>query len=273
MQNAITSGLLVPAASSATTIQKIVIVGTLNVDISAGSYTFANGSIIIFKNPAPLVSSILYVLTGKTLILQGTTVVGCGKKWVGIYANSGSSLIVQNSTISDAFRALGVAQGASISINGNTFRRNTISIALEGTQGSVNFTPGGNLTDNVIDGTVSADGDKIPEIGILINGINNFLIGGSGLNTIQNFGLPTDVSHSAAGIVCWSSSVTIRNTRFLDVGLNSKLEGTFGTGCVVAQKNSTVSLFGLGKEDNNLSTIFLVIPGLLVAPLNYEVFF
>ena len=85
---------LLPATSAATTPQKIILLGVLEVDID---YSFAaNSKIITFKNDDyPEIE----ITSSSLLKIHNSTILSCGNLWQGITVNSGSRLELFNTTL------------------------------------------------------------------------------------------------------------------------------------------------------------------------------
>jgi hypothetical protein len=155
VQNAISAGLLLPAAQSANTAQKVVIRGTLNVDVS--NYTFASGSIIVLSSQIANQATEIIVPSGNKLTITSSTVTGYNIMWRRILVQQGGELIVSNSTIKDGGHsptgertaAVEAEQGSSVQIIGNAFRQNSRSVLIgtSNTVGSVSGLVQGNSFD------------------------------------------------------------------------------------------------------------------------------
>lgn len=76
------------------------------------------------------VNSSIRVQNGATLTLDGASLSACIFLWDGIIVEAGSSLIVENTTISDAKTAI-AAKGKYLDVSNSVFDRNHIGISLQ----------------------------------------------------------------------------------------------------------------------------------------------
>jgi hypothetical protein len=106
-----------------TTVQKIIVKTTLQVDVP---YRFATGSEIIMLPGSK-------ILVGSDFgTLGNVTIKGCGGSWEGIRIFSNGTLTLVDSEISDACTAIDLRPGSKAKITENTFTSNYYCIRAEG---------------------------------------------------------------------------------------------------------------------------------------------
>jgi hypothetical protein len=251
----ISGTILLSQIDATTTLQRIVVKGTLTVDITtaSGGYTFAEGSTIIFNDE----NSEIIVDPGCQLTLDKMKVSGCLTMWKNILVSEGARLNVKNGCeIYSGIEAIKALPNSSISITDNIFGANYIAIAigsLANQQMPINFIPNGGIWGNQISGgnlKTPLPGQK-SLVGIRIGGISDISIGKAGPNPNLISGLKNSFGPGTAcnGISAFNSNITIRNTKFSDIAspadpvVNTALSGVQG---------STIKLFGLGLTTNTI---------------------
>ncbi len=253
------STLLLPQAQAANTAQRIVIKGTLIVDIStsSGGYTFFTDSEIVFADQL----SEIVITNGNSLKLNKTSVHGCSDMWKRISAQPGATLIVENQCqIRDGYTSIEALKNSKISITNNFFDRNLLAVYLGSTnynvQEPLSFSPGGGIWGNTFSGL---EGLKAPFVGsrptngMLIAGVDNINIGSwaGGQNLFTSFENFPPYAVDCRGISISNSDVTVRNSRFEFIAFNSTQQDDGATGAV---QGSTVAVQGLGAGENSTST-------------------
>ncbi len=252
MQNAINQNIIVSAAMSATTVQRVVIKGLLRVDISdPNGYTFPPGSVVVFADN----TSELSVRPGKKLTIQGSTVTGCSTMWNQIDVWPSATLILENSNVFDALTAINVQPSATISLTGNQFKRNLVSVRLgTGVTGQINYSSGGGISGNTFAGEEALKAPHagfFPSQGVVVNAINNITIGGTAQNLFRNYTNTFGSLQGCIGLLVIQSAVSVYNTRFQDVGRSN-----IGTSnASIAVNSGTLTLSGLGNTGSDLTTI------------------
>ena len=253
MQNAINAGIIVPTALSSSTLQRIVIKGQLRVDVTdISGYTFPAGSVIVFADA----SGELSVRPGRKLTIQGATVTGCNAMWNQIDVWPSGTLILENSIVRDGVSAVHVQPGATISLIGNQFRRDLVSITLgTGTLGQINYAAGGGIWGNTFagdEGLIAPNADKRPSQGLLVLSIGSLTIGGAAQNLFKDYTNTFGNGQICVGIGIDKSNVTVNNTRFENVGRSN----VGASNASIYVTSGTLNLNGLGNTGANQNTIF-----------------
>jgi hypothetical protein len=250
-------GTLLKSQVDATTMQqRIVIKGTLTVDIStaSGGYSFVNSSSIIFNDE----NSEIVVAPGCMLTLDDTEVKGCFRMWKNILVSGGGTLNVRNGcTLSGGINAIRVMPHANISITDNTFFANYESISIGISTGvvklPVNILSGGGVWGNQISG-----GNLKPPLanekslrGIQLINVANFTIGNS--SHAENF--ISDLTKTVTGETCngikaANSDIIIRNTRFANIANPIDPQDD---AAIAGVQNSDITLEGLGLVTSTIS--------------------
>ncbi|PHI19637.1 hypothetical protein CEQ90_12260 [Lewinellaceae bacterium SD302] len=92
-------------------------------------HTFINATIILDTDASIVVKS------GSKLTLTNSHLLGCGALWKSIIVETGGTLEIDGSTISNADEAILLEDGAIASITGNHFVDNRIALFMPGTSG------------------------------------------------------------------------------------------------------------------------------------------
>ena len=85
-------------------------------------------------------NSSFIVSNGATLTFNNSTLFACSTMWTGIVVEAGGTLIINNSRIEDALKAIEVQPGATVIVDGCVFNKNWIGVSIESGAGSAEFT-------------------------------------------------------------------------------------------------------------------------------------
>jgi len=251
--------ILLPPAQAETTPQRIVVKGTLTVDINTGTggYTFSEGSEIVFADEA----SEIIIQFNCGLKLNKTSVHGCSSMWNRINAAGFATLIVENQCqIRDGICALEFHNNAKMSITDSYFDRNLLAVKIGReiflNQQPISFAPGGGIWGNTISGIEQLKppfNGLRPTNGILIQNTDNLTIGNgaSGQNLFTSFENTAIGQVVCRGVSIVNSDVIILNSRFEFMAFNSTQQGD---GAIGAISGSRVEIQGLGSGEGSTST-------------------
>lgn len=104
-----------------------------------GIYTFYSGLTYdnCYLKMGPNASFV--VSNGATLTFNNSTLFACSTMWTGIVVEAGGTLIINNSRIEDAIKAIEVQPGATVIIDGCVFNKNWVGVSIESGAGSAEF--------------------------------------------------------------------------------------------------------------------------------------
>jgi hypothetical protein len=223
-------------------------------------YTFAPGSELVFStiDAKLIVNDPLTPLSDLKFTIKGTHLHGCNNPWDGIKVNSGGRLIFEQNCIEDAYYAISLYNGAKFSIYQNSFKENYVSI-FGGNVASntlVQLLPvEKGISDNVFSGLeeliVPLDNQTRPNTAIQLQSVLELTIGTLGTNYIHDFSnstIGTGLS-VAAGIRIFNSNITIQNTRFENIGLNTITPGGIAISAFNSMGQRRLKITGLGKTN------------------------
>lgn len=253
----ITNGFLLSATNAASTAQKLIVCGQLNMDLT--SYTFASGSEIVFVSNA----SGMKILDDSYLQMRGTHVHGCNRLWDKILIVGGGRLdVIQGSKIEDAVRAVEIQPDGVFSSSLSEFDGNYVSI-FAGHFGVPKTLAGFSIYGTVFRGSktliqsytdASVTYSK-PRIGIDVNYLASLQIAGgpdSGVNYFLDF-QPGVSGQSVYAVKTTNSNVNISNCAFTNIGTANSSSKGYGIYCSSLGTN-VVNVTGFGGESGSGNT-------------------
>lgn len=261
---------LLSPLSGLNTPQFIVIFGTL---VIAENYTFAAGSVIILTD-----DSSIRIQGGAHLTVNATHVRGCDKLWDNIQVDANAKLTATRSTIEDAKVAINLKNNASLYLQSCHFKQNFICIFSKQSVSA-------SLGIITVKGCSFSGAEQLPEThfyncnavgpndsqanyplyAVEVSNTTSFSFGTGSNNSDRN--LIRDYLHAPilslcialpTGVRAINSNVTIRNTRFINIGTGGTpiemLEEIGGRGVDFFSANGSHKLTFTGLGENGVST-------------------
>ncbi|MFQ5446393.1 MAG: T9SS type A sorting domain-containing protein [Saprospiraceae bacterium] len=217
------------------------------------SYCFYN---YIFKMNA---GAKIVVESGNELIINnGTRIFGCNELWQSIEVEEGATLVIDNSTIEDAYTAVHAYGGGNLSITNSAFNRNFVGVYVDGPipyEGITNFNA---FYGNIFDG----GGSLLPEpsglpLNLYLPPNNGTAFAGVWIQTKANplHSLNNVFRNLSNGIYANAASLKITKTQFTNIWENGYDDWLSGYG--IRAKDYTFShnfqQTGFGKDAEPLS--------------------
>ncbi|GEM_PF-5364875 len=208
-------------------------------------YTFTNCGFVMNEGAE------IEVVSGKTLTILSSSLVGCLKMWKGITVTTNGKIIMESSTVRDAQYAFKMLTNSNYRLANNTFDANYVGFYVPTPlAGSNNIQPiAGTTTENAFTknrfqfttsylppyaGQSPLPG-SLPYAGVLLNNVNGFRIGHQNNGSIVNY-----FSGIRHGIV---DNFGIQN---IYTGLNvtnlSSISTTDGTGVYISKNLTKISV-------------------------------
>ncbi len=247
---------LLPMPAAASTPQKIILNGTLTVDVE---YTFADGSEIVCAKDAKIL-----IKSAKKLNLVKTKLRGCKDLWEGIELDYGAIIDIKGGSIYDAkigvhvtFNNSGIPViPSSISSEECCFYNNREGIHI----GNGNSIIPKSVLTNGISGNLFEGGEllgvwpvEISQFGIVIENVTSFHIAGGAANIFRKY-----KRNDAAGIKILNTNVTISKSTFLEIGYpvgNLSLSGGGGKG-IQFESEFGANLLTLSSDGTSVTNTF-----------------
>ena len=270
---------LLPPLQAQTTPQFLLVAGKITF---TEDYKFAPGSEIVFLEN----TSGFKIGTNKKLTLESCSLHGCTKLWAGVEVTWGSKLFAWNCTFRDGKAAIILRDGSIIEATGNTFEKNVCGILGAPSNpaflnNSITLASAKGISGNTFDGsglllqpTQPATIDpgvanavvqnvvlSYPFVGIWIEKVAALTIGHLKslasnpnllLNTFQNFGNVQEGSPYSVqnmGIYSFRSNLTVRNSRFSNIGLYNPLN--------IGQNSNAVGVYALNQTTDIAQTTII----------------
>lgn len=226
--------------------------GQLNIDLP--SYCFYN---YLFKmNPGAKI----VVKSGSELTINnGTRIFGCDYLWQSIEVEEGATLVIDNSTIEDAYTAVYAYGGGNLSITNSTFNRNFAGVLVDG---PIPYYPENTTFDAFYGNTFDGGSRLLPapanlQTNLALPGIGDKAFAGVWIQTKANplHSLNNVFQNLSNGIYANATSLKITKNQFTNIWENGYDDWLSGYGIRV--KDYTFShnfqQTGFGKDAEPLS--------------------
>ncbi len=189
-----------------------------------------------------------------SLQISGSHLHGCDRMWVGIVVEEGARLFFSSDSIEDAQYAIEAQAGSNVSIRGNVFDRNYVS--LYGPGGDFNHSIHLNshqCSDELLPPYAGQDPEpaEVSYAGILLHNFRQGALTVGYANPSPQ--LPATSSESfldlANGIIAWNSNLNIRTARFDNMVIENMYDYS-SFGIRADGKNRFLVQRGLGNQAN-----------------------
>lgn len=197
-----------------------------------------------------ILSGVINVVGAQNIVIDNLTLINYGGGGIGLHAQAGSSVAVNNSTFENAYDGIVVQHGSNIKLTGSTVHLNTRSGLFISDQSNIQLASGNTITQtpHPLPGTNSW--------GVLVGRNSNMSVSGSGNNITNNTTGGTNTwaieVFQGGGFRANSGDLIVNGDASVTSSAHLELRSVALTGNVMVGSKGTLRL------NNNGNTISLV---------------